>query len=305
MDNKKVKNVIAVVKNPIGVIGLFLVLVEAIAALVIVKTSLPYSLNLILVLFVVIFPFVVLWVFYLLVTKHHEKLYSPSDYKDEKYFANTYNRTTQTEEIVEVVSQEEMETVDPREGMTIEDIRMIKESLNTIVSMQKSIVDNKPEEISIVEDAERVINERLDSYVIEKEFEYKTTVSYIYGCRQFVKDLNRKGYLAEIYIAPDNKNALLTKNCEHEAIWVGRKVPVSLVVEIIKMAKTKFPHLKYVDLSSEFAPEYIQYQNHIGGATSTALERKLKKLEADDFEKIYRCQSEEELFECIANLNNN
>ena len=84
MDGSKAKNVISVVKNPIGVIGLFLVLVEAIAALVVVKSSLSYSLNLILVLFIAVFPFAVLWAFYLLVTKHHEKLYSPSDYKDEK-----------------------------------------------------------------------------------------------------------------------------------------------------------------------------------------------------------------------------
>lgn len=305
MENSKVKNVISVVKNPISVIGLFLVLVEAIAALVVVKSSLSYSLNLILVLFIAIFPFVVLWAFYLLVTKHHQKLYSPADFKDEKIFASTYNRTTQTQETVEVLPQEEVEIIGCREGMTIEDVRMIKESLNTIVSMQKSIIDKKPEDISIVEDAERIINERLDSYVIEKEFEHKTTVSYIYGCRQFVKDLNRKGYLAEIYLAPDNKNELLTKNCEHEAIWIGRKVPASLAVEIIKLAKIKFPHLKYVDFSSEFAPEYIQYQNHIGGATSTAIERKLKKLDADDFEKIYRCQNEEELFECITGLNSN
>ena len=63
--------------------------------------------------------------------------------------------------------------------------------------------------------------------------------------------------------------------------------------------------LKYVDFSSEFAPEYIQYQIHIGGATETALGRKLKKLDIADFEKIYGCQSEEELFECITRLNDN
>lgn len=304
MEGQKVKNVIGVVKNPIGVIGLFLVLVEAIAALVVVNSSLPYSLNLILVLFIVIFPFVVLLVFYLLVTKHHQKLYSPSDYKDERYFANTYNRTTQTEEIVEVASKEEDETLPSKEGMTIDDIKLIKESLNTIVSMQKSIVDKKPEEISIVEDAERTINERLDFYVAEKEFEHKTSVSYIYGSRQFVKDLNKKGYPAEIYFPNEGKNTLM-KNCEHEAIWLGRKVPASLNIEIIKMAKAKFPHLKYVDFSSEYAPEYIQYQNYIGGATSTAIERNLKKLETVDFEKIYMCQNEQELYECITNLNMN
>ena len=76
-------------KNPIGVIGIFLVLTEAIASMVIVKSSLKDIQNTILVLFIVLFPCLVLFVFYLLVTKHHEKLYSPSDYKDEKNFVNT------------------------------------------------------------------------------------------------------------------------------------------------------------------------------------------------------------------------
>ena len=70
MESNKIKNSIGVVRNPIGVIGLFLVLIEAIAALVIVNSSLSDLLNLILVLFIVVFPFVVLLVFYLLVTKH-------------------------------------------------------------------------------------------------------------------------------------------------------------------------------------------------------------------------------------------
>ena len=305
MESNKIKNSIGVVRNPIGVIGLFLVLIEAIAALVIVNSSLSDLLNLILVLFIVVFPFVVLLVFYLLVTKHHEKLYSPSDYKDERYFARTYNSTTQTEEIVEVASQENAKNVSVKEGMTIEDIELIKESLNTIVSMQKSIAqtNKKADETVIVEDAERTINERLDSYVIEKETENKTTVTYINGSRQFVKNLNSKGYLAEVYFGENLEKPLLKKNCEHEAIWLGKKVPVSMAIEIIRNAKTKFHHLKYIDYSSEYAPSYIQYQIHIGGATSTALERNLKKLEIDDFEEIYKCQSEEELYKCITDLN--
>ena len=82
-------------KNPIGVIGIFLVLTEAIASTVIVKSNLNDMQNTILVIFVVAFPCLVLVVLYILVTRHHEKLYSPSDYKDEKNFVNTYNNATQ------------------------------------------------------------------------------------------------------------------------------------------------------------------------------------------------------------------
>ena len=75
--------------NPIGVIGAFLVLTEAIASTVIVNSKLNDIQNTILVIFIVLFPCLVLGIFYLLVTKHHEKLYSPSDYKDERNFVNT------------------------------------------------------------------------------------------------------------------------------------------------------------------------------------------------------------------------
>ena len=73
---------------------MFLVLVEAIAAFVIVRSTLNDVLNTILIVFLVVFPCMVLFVFYMLVTKHHEKLYSPSDYEDETNFVSTYDRAT-------------------------------------------------------------------------------------------------------------------------------------------------------------------------------------------------------------------
>lgn len=305
MENSKVKNVIAVVKNPIGVIGLFLVLVEAIAALVVVKSTLPYSLNLILVLFIVLFPVIVLLVFYLLVTKHHEKLYSPSDYKDEKYFVSTYNSATQTEEIIEVSSQGETDTVSAKEGMSLDDINVIKESLNTIVSMQKSLAEKNKryEDTAIVEHVEKTINERLDAYVMEKDFEHKIKITYLAGSRQFVKDLNKKGYSAEIYFGVAGKDTQLRKNLEHEAIWLGKNVPVHTAIEIIKMAKSKFTYLKYIDLSPDNAPEYVHDEIYIGGATSTAIEDKLKKMTNKDFTKFYECKSMEEMHEFIRCFN--
>ena len=305
MERQKAKNMLGVVRNPIGVIGLFLVLVEAIAAFVVTQSCLPYSLNLILVLFIVLFPLAVLLVFYILVTKHHKKLYSPSDFKNEQNFVNTYDSATQTEKIIEVDPHEELEATSVKEGMTINDINLIKESLNTIVSMQKSLTEKGKgkEDTAIVERAEKTINERLDSYVIEKEVEYKTSVSYINGSRQFVRDLNRKGYLAEIYFEAGEKSTQLKKNIEHEAIWLGKRVPIDLAIEIIKMAKMKFPHLKYIALSPDFAPEYVHYEIYIGGATSTAFEEKLNKLSLRDFERMYECQNVEDLHEYIINFN--
>lgn len=79
------------VKNPIGIIALFISLIYAFANLLLGATAgiLDHSERLPLIAFIVLFPVVVLGVFFLLVTRHHGKLYAPGDYKDDKSFLRT------------------------------------------------------------------------------------------------------------------------------------------------------------------------------------------------------------------------
>jgi len=76
-------------RNPLGIIALFLVLVYGMAALVVGASGLDPGQRQIIVWFLVIFPILVLAVFYRLVTKHHNKLYAPSDFADEANFMKT------------------------------------------------------------------------------------------------------------------------------------------------------------------------------------------------------------------------
>lgn len=76
-------------RNPLGIIALFIVLVYLIAGAVLGVSSLGVSSagldrgeRLPLVWFIVIYPVLVLGAFYRLVTCHHTKLYSPSDFSD-------------------------------------------------------------------------------------------------------------------------------------------------------------------------------------------------------------------------------
>lgn len=79
------------VKNPIGIIALFISLIYGFANLLLGATanSLTSDERFPLVIFIVLFPVVVLGVFYLLVSRHHGKLYAPGDYKDDKSFLRT------------------------------------------------------------------------------------------------------------------------------------------------------------------------------------------------------------------------
>jgi hypothetical protein len=96
-------------RNPLGVVGLFLVMVYGFACLVIGVggASLESQERLPIVWFVVIFPILVLVAFYRLVTKHHKKLYAPSDFKDEKLFFQPLSEERRQERLEEEVKRVE------------------------------------------------------------------------------------------------------------------------------------------------------------------------------------------------------
>lgn len=74
-------------RGPLGIIALFIVLVYGFAALVTGFTgSFSTSERLPLIWFMALFPVLVLCLFVWLVSKHHEKLYPPSDFRDDKTF---------------------------------------------------------------------------------------------------------------------------------------------------------------------------------------------------------------------------
>jgi hypothetical protein len=97
-------------RNPLGIIALFIVLVYAMACLVVAfGTNLDPSQKTPLVWFLVIFPLIVLMVFGWLVSKHHRKLYAPSDYKDETLFVYPQDEETQRRHLLEEALAEEVE----------------------------------------------------------------------------------------------------------------------------------------------------------------------------------------------------
>jgi hypothetical protein len=75
-------------RNPLGIIALFIVLVYAVASAVIslAKPEFYENPNHPAVLFLALFPVLVLLVFAFLVVRHHRNLYAPDDYADPKDF---------------------------------------------------------------------------------------------------------------------------------------------------------------------------------------------------------------------------
>lgn len=78
----------ALARNPLGIIALFIVLVYAVASVVISLAKAEFYQNPLhpAVLFLAVFPLVVLGAFTYLVARHHRNLYAPHDYKESKEF---------------------------------------------------------------------------------------------------------------------------------------------------------------------------------------------------------------------------
>ena len=78
-------------RNPLGIVALFISLIYGFASLLLNSSveKLTENERWPLIMFIVLFPVLVLITFYRLVTNHHGKLYAPGDYKDDKSFLRT------------------------------------------------------------------------------------------------------------------------------------------------------------------------------------------------------------------------
>lgn len=106
-----ISNIKGLTKNPLGIIALFISMIYGFACLVL-STSLTnlHSENerLPLLWFIILFPLIILVAFIYLVVYHHEKLYAPSDFRDDGSFIETMNgkriKEKQEEEVDVLVS---------------------------------------------------------------------------------------------------------------------------------------------------------------------------------------------------------
>lgn len=77
-------------KSPLGIIALFIVLVYAIAGLTASFGQFSTDQLWLVLAFMVLFPCLVLWVFYKLVTEHSKKIYGPGDFASDDAFIDYF-----------------------------------------------------------------------------------------------------------------------------------------------------------------------------------------------------------------------
>jgi len=126
-------------RNPLGIIALFISLIYGSACLVL-STSVN-NLNgpnerLPLIWFIILFPILILIAFTFLVIKHHQKLYAPSDFKDEKNFVNAFlgnkDIPSDLDKLITKLKLTPPEKIEKQLDETIKEIESIKEKSENI-----------------------------------------------------------------------------------------------------------------------------------------------------------------------------
>ena len=131
-------------RNPLGVIALFVTICYLIAGLVFsigldklngAEERLPF------IWFIIIFPVVIFVVFVLLVCYHHEKLYGPTDFKNEDNFVKLTNAERKAKYLSEATENSKYEEQMP---INIEDSEeVIKNEKSNICALAFSAENTK------------------------------------------------------------------------------------------------------------------------------------------------------------------
>lgn len=131
-------------RNPLGIIALFIVLVYGLASLVtIFSGSMTPSERTPIIYFLVLFPIVVLSVFAWLVSHHSEKLFAPSDFKNEENYMRM--------KLSAAISLGVASTKSP-EGISVEDVEGIVQTVQQLPSASEEKLSDDGIQILWVDD---------------------------------------------------------------------------------------------------------------------------------------------------------
>lgn len=281
---------IGLIKNPLTVIAIFAGIAEVSGTLVLPFIS-PVN-QIVFIYFLIIFPSLLVILFFGTLNFNNKALYAPSDFSNEDNYIKIFKYDITKQENVEV-------KVSPDELLKI---------LNNNLLDFKNFQENKFHkiEIELKELKSRTtesVNENQDDEFDYEDVEYDdfsfkhqeglVSILNFPKARFLTNRLERKKYTTEIY--EDEKDFGMNFK-DNSAIWLGYKFPFAKAKEIILMAKEQFPHLSYIDYSNNVSkpPSYIHQQIFIGGATKTAKERGVKPLKEKDWIKLSQIETAED-----------
>lgn len=278
---------IGLIKNPLTVIAIFAGIAEVSGTLVLPFISPTNQITFI--YFLIIFPSLLVILFFGTLNFNNKALYAPSDFSNEENYIKIFKYDINKQENVEVkVSPDELLKM---LNNNLLDFKNFQENKFQKIEMDLKDLKSRSKESEVEnesknEDEEEFNFEEIDydDYTYEHR-EGLVTILNFSNAKSFIKKLDRRKYPTEIY---EDYEGIVTNYKSNSAIWLGYKYPFTKAKEVILMAKEEFPHLSFIDYSNNVSkpPSYIHHQIFIGGATKTAIERGVKPLNTKDWEKL-------------------
>ncbi len=288
---------IGLVKNPLTIIAIFAGIAEVSGTIV-----LPFIAEgnqAIFVWFLMIFPSLLVVVFFLTLNFNSKALYAPSDYQNEDNYLqiHRYDKATKEEVGVRVSVSDQIQSLTDQQQRLLALISEIntnqhhhgKETQETVV-----VVESKPDKSDQLDQSDQDDLSSF-SFLVSDVFNPSTTTRFIQLMRKY-------GYTFKVY--KPMRGELHISVAESGAIWLGARVPFRAARKIVSSAKMYYPLLKYIHIDGDFAdrglrPSFEDKQVFIGGATTTAIEYGLSPLSEDDFRRLRATRSEADFYSII------
>ena len=214
-------------RNPLGIIALFILLIYGFATLLFgfVGDIFTEAQKWWFVIFLVIFPVLVLFVFAYLVINHHQKLYAPGDYRDEKNFFGNISPKEQEEKFEQ-------------------EVKLEQESISSNANNQKQVASNKEQlNHSLSEFREKI--EYLENLVFdyyEKTYNYDFDRNVYFNVNErrisFDGVAERKGILNFFEIK-------YLSNIHINSVMLDKTVLDAINVQNYMIKNGKFPNYRY------------------------------------------------------------
>ena len=210
-------------RNPLGIIALFILLIYGFATLLFgfVGNTFTEAQKWWFVIFLVIFPVLVLFVFAYLVINHHQKLYAPSDYRDEKNFFG-YSSPKEQEEKIEKEAKELLENSEPDDNKA---------------SSKKQIIQSFAERRDRMEHIENLV---FDYYEKKYDYDFDRNVYFNINERKICFDglSERKGVLNFFEIK-------YTPNLHFPIPLLSNVILNAINIQNYMLKTGKYPNYKY------------------------------------------------------------
>lgn len=271
---------IGLIKNPLTIIAIFAGIAEVSGTIVlpfIAQANQP-----IFIYFLISFPSVLVFLFFVTLNFNNKVLYAPSDYQDESNYISI-NR-------YDVAKQQNVEFKVSKDDTKSQQLIQLSEKvelISTQVIKLETAVNNK---------GEVIVNE---ANVVE-DINYELLVSNFDNVDRFIQHMKKIGVRFEVYYSPD-ESFEVSSLAEHRAIWLGKDVSLKDAQIIIREAKYFYPHLKYIKISDDFFDENMQI--YIGGSTESAVKKFNRAVMTDsDFKSLSNFDSIDDFHKFIENF---